>query len=112
MMERLSWIRQRPPRWRLMAREQSGSEGDGGALPFVRKTLGSFGRGARWLPRDRGQTVRDAFAGFRDWWLMELDQHPYRMLAAFLAAGFMMGLLTRRRARKEEHDEEIEASAI
>lgn len=110
-MEWFNWTRQTGPRWRFMMQEGAGGGHEGRSLPFARRTLGSFGRGARWFPARRGQTFKRGLAGFQDWWQMYLDQHPYRLLAAFLAAGFAAGYLAGRNSRSEESEEEIEAQA-
>jgi len=79
-------------------------------LRSVRRSLGSFGRGARWMPLIRERTFSRAVGEFGDWWQMYLDQHPYRLITGFLAAGLLAGYLFGRASGAFEVEEEHEST--
>lgn len=107
-MNPYAWASVALPRWRVGMQDHHDTEQERDRLRFMRRPLGSFGRGATWLPDLRGRSFQRGMADLRDWWQMYLDQHPYRLLAGGLFAGLMVGYLIARMTAVPEINVEIE----
>lgn len=113
-MDWFDGIRQGRPRLRRRAPEgpDEDERQQRDRLRFARRTLGSFGRGAAWMPNLRGRTFDRTVADVRDWWQMYLDQHPYRLLTGCFAAGLIVGYLIGRSSRGVRTEEEVETQML